>query len=120
MSSFARISYRFPTGGCFWSGFCFSKTALEVKEVHMIGMGSVPMFKLRPYRSMLIAAALVGVVGGLLSIYFFKEDAYNTEMNRGLFTLIFTGVVVVILIVGAYSRFGFKHLRHHRPGYKHG
>ena len=78
------------------------------------------MFKLRPYKSMLIAAALIGVVGGLLSIYLFMEDTYNPEMNRGLFTIIITAIIVLFLVIAAYSRFGFKHLRHHRPGYKRG
>lgn len=79
----------------------------------------VPMFKLRPYRSLLIAAVFVGVIGGLLSAYFFMEDAYLAE-NRGLTILIITVVIDILLIVVAYSRFGFKHLKHHRPGYKRG
>lgn len=79
----------------------------------------VPMFKLRPYRSLLIAAVLIGVIGGLLSAYFFTEDAYLSE-NRGPATLIATVIIDVLLIVVAYSRFGFRHLRHHRPGYKRG
>ncbi len=80
----------------------------------------VPMFKLRPYKSMLIAAVMVGVVGGLLSAYFFSEDVYNGDINRGIPVLIVTAVIVLILIVAAYSRFGFKHLHHRRPGYKRG
>ena len=80
----------------------------------------MPMFKLRPYKSMLIAAALAGAVGGLLSAYFFTEDAYNGNINRGIPVLIITAVVVLILVVAAYSRYGFKHLHHRRPGYKRG
>jgi len=96
------------------------KFLLTGKGRRMAIMGDrVPMFKLRPYRSALIAAIFIGVIGGLLSAYFFTEDAYLSE-NRGLTTLIFTVVLVVLLIVVAYSRFGFKHLRHHRPGYKRG
>ena len=50
----------------------------------MILMGDrVPMFKLRPYR-------------GLLIVAFF------------------------VLVVVAFSRYGFRHLWHHRPGYKRG
>lgn len=79
----------------------------------------VPMFRLRPYHSLLIAAVFVGVIGGLLSAYFFREDIYLSE-NRGLTFLIVTVVIDILLIVVAYSRFGFKHLRHHRPGYKRG
>lgn len=98
------------------------KIGLQKTEVgkRMAIMGDrVPMFKLRPYRSLLIAAVLVGAVGGLLSAYFFTEDAYLTE-TRGPATVITTVILVVLLIVVAYSRFGFKHLRHHRPGYKRG
>ena len=79
----------------------------------------VPMFKLRPYRSLLVAAVLTGTIGGLLSAYFFAEDAYLTE-SRGVITLVFTGMIVILLLITAYSRFGFGHLRHHRPGYKRG
>ena len=86
----------------------------------MIVMGDrVPMFKLRPYRSLIIAAVLVAIIGGLLSAYFFTEDQYLTE-NRGPATLIVTVVSVVLLLVVAFSRFAFSHLRHHRPGYKRG
>lgn len=86
----------------------------------MVIMGDrVPMFKLRPYRGLLIAAVFVGIVGGLLSAYFFAEDAFLSE-NRGVITLVFTVVIVILLIIVAYSRFGFSHLHHHRPGYKRG
>ena len=86
----------------------------------MVIMGDrVPMFKLRPYRSVLVFAILTGIVGGLLSAHFFAEDAYLAE-NRGVITLIFTTVIVILLLIIAYSRFGFGHLRHHHPGYKRG
>ena len=81
--------------------------------------GKVPMFKLRPYRSLLVAALFVGIIGGLLSAYFIVEDAHLAE-SRGQTTAIFTSVIVLLLILVAYSRFGFGHLRHHRPGYKRG
>lgn len=79
----------------------------------------VPMFKLRPYKSLLIAAVFIGVVGGLLSMYFFTEDAYLSQ-NRGVAASIFTTVAVVLLVLAAYSRFMFRHLHHRRPGYKRG
>jgi hypothetical protein len=79
----------------------------------------VPMFKLRPYKSLLIAALLVGIVGGLLSAYFFVEDEHLSR-NRGLITEIFTVVIVVLLLIGAFSRYAFRHLHHRRPGYKRG
>ncbi|NOU35209.1 MAG: hypothetical protein HOO88_00305 [Kiritimatiellaceae bacterium] len=80
----------------------------------------VPMFKLRPYRGLLIAAVFVLVVGGLLSAYFFTEDVYRAGAHRGLFTLIVTLVLALLLVMVSFSRYGFRHLWHHRPGYKRG
>ena len=79
----------------------------------------VPMFKLRPYRGPLIAASLIGIVGGLLSAYFFIEDAYLPR-NRGIVSLIVTAILVIALVISAYSRYVFRHLHHRRPGYKRG
>jgi hypothetical protein len=78
------------------------------------------MFKLRPYRSLLVAAFFVLVIGGLLSAYFFMEDACCTEVRRGLFTLILTLILMLQLVIAAFSRYRFSHLRHHRPGYTAG
>jgi ABC-type transport system involved in cytochrome c biogenesis permease subunit len=82
--------------------------------------GRVPMFKLKPYRGLLLSALLVFLIGGLLSAHFFIEDAYRTGGNRGIFTLIVTLILTLLLIIVAFSRYGFAHLRHHRPGYKRG
>ena len=87
----------------------------------MMLMGDrVPMFKLRPYRGLLLAALFTAIIGGLLSAYFFIEDAYRTESNRGLFVLVLTAILTILFVVVAYSRYCFGHLRHHRPGYKRG
>jgi ABC-type transport system involved in cytochrome c biogenesis permease subunit len=86
----------------------------------MLMNSRVPMFKLRPYRGLLIAALFFAVVGGLVSAYFFMEDSYESEARRGLFSLIVTGILVLISVVAAFSRYRFSHLRHHRPGYKRG
>jgi len=87
----------------------------------MNAMGDrVPMFKLRPYRSLLVAAFFILAVGGLLSGYFFMEDAYCPESRRGLFTLIITLVFTMQLVIAAFSRYSFSHLRHHRSGYTAG
>jgi ABC-type transport system involved in cytochrome c biogenesis permease subunit len=80
----------------------------------------VPMFKLRPYSGLLLASVFVLVVGGLLSAYFFIEDTYQTGSRRGLFILIVTLVLALLLVIVAFSRYGFRHLWHHRPGYKRG
>jgi hypothetical protein len=87
----------------------------------MILLGDrVPMFKLRAHRGMLMAAFLVLVMGGLLSLYFYSEDAYCTGACRGPLVLIFTVGITLMLLIAATSRFWFKHLWHHRPGYKRG
>ena len=87
----------------------------------MILMGDrVPMFKLRPYKGLLLAALLVLITGGLLSAYFFIEDAYCTGSHRGIFVGTVTLVLTLLLVVVAFSRYGFRHLWHHRPGYKRG
>jgi ABC-type transport system involved in cytochrome c biogenesis permease subunit len=87
----------------------------------MILLGDrVPMFKLRPYKGLLLAAFLVLIVGGLLSAYFFIEDSYYTESRRGMFCVVITGILTLFFVIAAFSRYGFKHLRHHRPGYKRG
>lgn len=78
------------------------------------------MFKLRPYRGLLLVALFVSIVGGLLSAYFFIEDVYCTGCRRGLLVLIVTVVLALLLVIVAFSRYGFKHLWHHRPGYKRG
>ena len=78
------------------------------------------MFKLRPYRGLLLAALFVLIIGGLLSAYFFTEDAYSTESRRWLFILIVTLILALLMTIVAFSRYGFRHLWHHRPGYKRG
>lgn len=80
----------------------------------------VPMFKLHPYRGLLTAALFVLIIGGLASAYFFLEDSYFMECRRGLFALMVTGILTLFLVVAAFSRYGFRHLWHHRRGYKRG
>lgn len=82
--------------------------------------GRVPMFKLRPYSGLLLAALLVLAVGGLISGYLFTEEAYTTGARHGLLALVVTLVLALLLILVAFSRYGFRHLWHHRPGYKRG
>ena len=85
-----------------------------------MGGNPIPMFKLKPYKGALIAAIFMAVIGGLLSAYFFVEDSYKASGNRGVFFLVVTIILVLMLVVIAFSRYGFAHLRHHRPGYKRG
>lgn len=87
----------------------------------MILMGDrVPMFKLRPYRGLLLVAFFVLVVGGLLSANFFIEDTDLIECHRGPITLIVTLILTLLLLIVAFSRYGFRHLWHHRSGYERG
>ena len=79
------------------------------------------MFKLRPYRGFLITALFVLIVGGLLTDYLYAEDdSGGAENHHWLFALFGTLLLVMVLVVAAFSRYSFKHLRHHRPGYKRG
>ena len=87
----------------------------------MVLMGDrVPMYRMRANRGMLWTALLIFVVGGLLSAYFYTEDAYASESPRGLFTVIVTCVLTIFSLIAATSHFWFRHLWHHRPGYKRG
>lgn len=87
----------------------------------MMLMGDrVPMYRMRANRGLLWTAVLIFVIGGLLSAYFFTEDAYSLESRRGLLTLIVTSVLSTFLIIAATAHFWFRHLWHHRPGYKRG
>ncbi len=87
----------------------------------MIMMGDrVPMYRMRPNRGMLWMALFILIVGGLLSVYFYNEDAYVAESTRGLFVLIITCVLTLFSLIAATSHFWFRHLWHHRPGYKRG
>ncbi len=78
------------------------------------------MFKLRPYRSFLISALFVLVVGGLLSVYFYTDDRSGMENHHWVLVLAATISITLSLVMVAYSRYGFEHLKHHRPGYKRG
>ncbi len=86
----------------------------------MILLGNrVPMFKLQPYRSLLLAAVFTLIVGGLISAYFFIEDIDITG-SRWIFSLIVTLILTLLLVLSSFSRYGFRHLWHHRSGYKRG
>ena len=78
------------------------------------------MFKLRPHRGFLVAALFVLFVGGLLVAYLFTENVGRTESGHWLFVLVATLIVALSLVIVAFSRYSFRHLRHHRPGYKRG
>jgi hypothetical protein len=78
------------------------------------------MFKLRPHRGFLFTALSVLLVGGLLVAYLFTENVGRTESGHWLFALLITLIVSLSLVIVAFSRYSFRHLQHHRPGYKRG
>ncbi len=80
----------------------------------------VPMFKLKPNNGLLVVALFVFIIGGLAAAYFFNEDAYADDNHRGIFALVITGILTVFLVVAATARMWFRHLWHHRSGYKRG
>ena len=86
----------------------------------MLMGGGIPMYKMRANKGLLWAALLILIIGGLLSAYFYGEDAYSSESSRGLFTLIVTCVLALFFVITATSHFWFRHLWHRRPGYKRG
>lgn len=79
-----------------------------------------PMFKLRPYTGALFAAVFFALTGGLLSCWLLKEDRYISGSSRGTLCLAVTILTVLLMLIVAFSRYRFKHLHHHRPGYKCG
>jgi hypothetical protein len=86
----------------------------------MVMSDRVPMYKLRANRGLLWSALFVLIIGGLLSFYFFSEDAQTLETRRGVLVLIVTLVTALLMVIAATAHFWFKHLWHHRPGYKRG
>ena len=78
------------------------------------------MYKLQANRGLLCAAGLIAIIGCLLSAYFYMEDSYCDTGTRGLLTLIATCILSVCALIAATSHFWFRHLWHHRPGYKRG
>ena len=83
-------------------------------------MTGPPMFKLRPYHGSLWSALFVLFVGGLLTAYFFAEDSSGVENHHWMFVLVATVVLTLSLVIVAFSRYSFGHLKHHRKGYKRG
>jgi hypothetical protein len=87
----------------------------------MVLMGDrVPMYKQQANRGLLWLAALILVIGGLISLYLFNEDAYLSQNSRGIFAGLVTVILSLFLVIAATARFWFRHLWHHRPGYKRG
>ena len=86
----------------------------------MLASDRVPMYKMRAHRGMLWSALFVLITGGLLSAYFYNEDAYSSGSSRGLLVLVVTCVLALFFVITATSHFWFRHLWHRRPGYKRG
>lgn len=78
------------------------------------------MFKLQPQGGFLITGVFVLPIGGLLAAYFFMEDRSGMQNQPWRLVLFGTLLLVMLLVVAAFSRYRFSHLRNHRPGYKRG
>lgn len=78
------------------------------------------MFKLKPNTGLLCTALFVFISGGLISAYLFDRDVYLDSSNSGSFAILVTGILTTFLLIAATSRMWFRHLWHHRPGYKRG
>jgi putative copper export protein len=78
------------------------------------------MFKLHPQGGFLVVGVLVLPIGGLLAAYFFIEDRSGIENQQWRLVIFGTLLIVLLLVVAAFSRYRFSHLRNHRPGYERG
>jgi hypothetical protein len=77
------------------------------------------MYKQRAKRALLWRAVLIITVGGLLSAYL-HQRSYNTSDRSALFVLLITIILALFMVIAATARFWFRHLWHHRAGYKRG
>lgn len=86
----------------------------------MSPMNGVPMFKLKPSSGLLLSALFALIIGGLFSVYLFQAEYDTGRSGSGLLAAIVTLVIVVSLVIAATARMWFRHLWHHRPGYRRG
>lgn len=73
--------------------------------------GKVPQFKLRPHPVVSAVLVLVIITGLLIAFSFFSiEDGTGRFEQRGIFTLVLTGLLAICLSIVATSRMWFSHL----------
>ena len=78
------------------------------------------MFKLKPSGGLLLAALFALIIGGLISVCLFQSGYDSGRYESFLLSATVTVVITVALVIAATARMWFRHLWHHRPGYKRG
>ncbi|QBG47885.1 hypothetical protein EGM51_10940 [Verrucomicrobia bacterium S94] len=85
--------------------------------------GKVPQFTMRPHPAVTGGLIMVLLIGILLALSFFsKEDGTGIWKQRGILTLIITGILSSFFIILATAKFWHTHLwkrnsthaRHHQ------
>ena len=73
--------------------------------------GKVPHFTMRPNPIALGAMFLILIVGLLLALSFFAKDGGSgAYRQQGIFTVIVTGIICVLLLILATAKMWFPHL----------
>jgi hypothetical protein len=76
-----------------------------------LSRGKVPHFTMRPHPVVMGLLFLVPVSGLLLAMSFFSyEEGTGLYYQRGILTLIITGILWIFLLILATSKFWFPHL----------
>ena len=73
--------------------------------------GKVPHFTMRPHPIVVGVMILIMIVGILLAFSFFSmEEGTGVHRQRGIFTLIVTGITCILLAILATAKMWFTHL----------
>lgn len=73
--------------------------------------GKVPHFTLRPHPVVSMVLILVMIVGLLMAMSLFSmEEGTGEYRQRGIFTLILTGILSILLSIVATAKMWFRHL----------
>jgi len=73
--------------------------------------GKVPHFTMRPHPIVVGALILILIVGLLIAMSFFSQEEGTGEYRqRGIFTLIVTGITSILLAILATAKLWFTHL----------
>jgi hypothetical protein len=76
-----------------------------------LSRGKVPHFTMRPHPVLLLLLILVPISGLLTAMSFWSyADGTGRFIQRGVFTLIITGIIWILLFFLATSKFWFPHL----------
>ncbi|MBN2683646.1 MAG: hypothetical protein JXR40_00065 [Pontiellaceae bacterium] len=90
--------------------------------------GKVPQFSLRPHPAITTSLILVPIIGLLAAGALFQKDVGTGDLKQaGILVLIITGILFLILLIGATYKLWFPHLwkrnsshnRHHHHSEHH-